>query len=87
MIADRHIFIVGEQRLVGPEQPADVGRVVDADIEIGVIADQRGDVHPDFALADQPRLDVVAVALVAQQLRQTQPQVAMLPRARATARR
>src|SRR6185312_928582 len=36
------------------------------------------DVHPDFALADQPRLDIVAVALVAQDFRQALAERAML---------
>ena len=33
MIADRHIFIIGEQRIVGPELPPDIVRMMDADIE------------------------------------------------------
>ena len=77
MIADRHIFIVGQQRVVGPELPADIGRVMNADVEIGVIADQAGHVEPDLALADQLRLDVVAIALVGQQLGQARPQLAV----------
>ena len=76
VIADRHIFIVGEQRVVGPELPADIGRVMDADIEIGVIADEAGHMQPDFALADQLRLDVVAEALVGQDLGQAQAKLA-----------
>ena len=65
VIADRHIFVVGQQRIVGAELLADVGRVMDADVEVGVVADQARHVHPHFALADQLRLDVVAIALVA----------------------
>src|SRR3954452_19625485 len=72
MIADRYIFVVGQQRLVGPELFADVVRVMDADIEVGVIADEAWNVQPDFALSDQLRLDVVAKALVGQELGQTQ---------------
>ena len=40
MIADRHPLVVRQQRIVGPEQLADVGRVVDADVEVGVVADR-----------------------------------------------
>ena len=67
VIADRHIFVVGQQRIVGPELLADIGRVMDADVEIGVVADQARQVHVDFALADQMDLDIVAIALVGQQ--------------------
>ena len=53
MIADRHIFVVGKQRIVGPELPADIGRVMDADVEIGVVADEAGHVQPHLGLTDQ----------------------------------
>ena len=41
MVADRHPLVVGQQRVVGPEQLADVRRVVDAGVEVGVVADAR----------------------------------------------
>ncbi len=83
VVADRHIFVVGQQRAFGPELATDIGRVVDADVEVGVVADQAGHVHPHLALADQARLDIVAVALVAEQLGKAQPKVAMgVPAAR-----
>ncbi len=40
MIADRHVFVVRQQRIVGPEQLAGVGGVVDAGKEVGVVADR-----------------------------------------------
>ena len=40
MIADRHVLVVRQQRVVGPELLADIGRVMDADIEVGVVADR-----------------------------------------------
>ena len=49
MIADRHIFVIGQQWIVGPELLADIGRVVNADVEIGVVADEARHVHPDLA--------------------------------------
>ena len=49
MVADRHIFVVGQQRVVGAEQLADVLRVLDADVEVGVVANPRRQVQ--FALA------------------------------------
>jgi hypothetical protein len=39
VIADRHVLVIGQQRIVGAEQFADRGGVVDADVEIGVVAD------------------------------------------------
>ncbi len=41
MVADRDVLVVGQQRVVGAEQAADVGRVVDAGVEVGVVADAR----------------------------------------------
>ena len=86
MIADRHIFIVGQQRIVGPELLADVGRMMNPDIEIAVVADQARHVQPYFAVADEVRLDVVAIAFVGQQFAQAQPKLALRPPARAPAR-
>ena len=40
VVADRHIFVVRKQRIVGPELLADVGRVMNADVEVGVVADR-----------------------------------------------
>ena len=40
VIADRHVLVVRQQRIVGAEQLAGVGRVVDAGEEIRVVADR-----------------------------------------------
>ena len=79
VIADRHIFVVGQQRIVGPELLADIGRVMDADVEIGVVADQARHVHPNLALADQLRLDFVAIFFLGQQFGQAQAQRVLRP--------
>src|SRR6185369_12873677 len=60
-----------------PELLADVGRVMDADVEIGVVADQAWHMEAHFALADQAWLDVVAIALVAEDLLQPQAKRAL----------
>ena len=41
MIANRHPFVIGQQRIVGTKQTSDCSRVMDRGIEIGVIADAR----------------------------------------------
>ena len=81
MIADRHIFVVGQQRIVGPELLADIGGVVNADVEIGVVADQAGHVQPHLALSDQVHFDIVAIALVGQHFGQSLAQRALRLRA------
>ena len=68
MVADGHIFIIRKQGIVGPELLPDIRRMVNANVEIGVIADETGNVHARFRLTDQLRLDVIAVARVAQYL-------------------
>ena len=70
MVADRDIFIVRKQRIVGPELLPDVGRVMNADVKIGVVANEAGHVHPRLGLADKLGLDIVAVALVGEELGQ-----------------
>jgi hypothetical protein len=39
VVADRHPLVVGQQRRIGAKQLADGGGVVDAGVEIGVVAD------------------------------------------------
>ena len=39
MVADRHPLVVRQQRIVGPEQLAGIGGVIDAREEVGVVAD------------------------------------------------
>ena len=45
VVADRHPLVVRQQRVVGAELLADRGRVVDAGVEVGVVAD-RGTARP-----------------------------------------
>ena len=42
MIADGDVFVVGEKRLVGTEELADAGGVVDGGVEVGVVGDVDG---------------------------------------------
>ena len=56
VIADRHPLVVGHQRVVGAEQLADRGRVMDAGVEVGVVADAAGHVHLDARIALQGAL-------------------------------
>jgi hypothetical protein len=57
VITDRHIFVVGQQRVVGAKQATHIGRVVNGCVEIGVIADVGGRYHRDFIHPHQERLD------------------------------
>ena len=45
MITDGDVFIVRQQGVIRPKQLADVGRVMDADVEIGVVANGKWQVH------------------------------------------
>ncbi len=42
MVGDRHPLVVGQQRIVGAEQPPDRGGVMDRGVEVGEIPDARG---------------------------------------------
>lgn len=39
MIADRDVFVVGEERLVGTEELADTSGVMDGSVEVSVVGD------------------------------------------------
>jgi hypothetical protein len=41
VIADRHVFVIRQQRIVGAEQLTRIGGVVDAGEKVGVVADRR----------------------------------------------
>ena len=41
MIANRHVFVIRQQRIVGAEQLTRIGGVVDAGEKVGVVADRR----------------------------------------------
>ena len=42
MVADRNVFVVGKKWLIGTEELADAGRVVDGGVEVGVVWDVDG---------------------------------------------
>ena len=42
MVADRDVFVVGQERLVGTEELAYAGGVVDGGVEVGVVGDVDG---------------------------------------------
>jgi hypothetical protein len=58
----------GDPENVGPELLSNVGRVMNADIEVGVVPDEAGNMKSNLALADQLRLDIVPVFFVRQEL-------------------
>ena len=45
MIGDRHVLVVRQQRIVGPQHPPGIGGMVDAGEEIGEVADPRRQMH------------------------------------------
>src|SRR5579875_1791197 len=50
MICNRHVLEVRKQRIVRPEQAADVRRVMNGSVEICVVAYDRGQKHFGIAL-------------------------------------
>ena len=48
VIADRHIFVIGQERILRPEKPAHIRGVMDRGIEVGVVADQGRLEHGGF---------------------------------------
>ena len=50
MITNRNVFVIRQQRVVGPEQLSNVGGVKDRGVEIGVVADDGWEKHFDFGL-------------------------------------
>ena len=70
VVADRQVPPVGQQRLlVGTEDPAHVGGVVERGVEVDVVADRER--HPQLDLVErhQVGLDEVALGLVGDQAR------------------
>ncbi len=76
MIADRDMLVVGQQRLVGAKLSADIGGMMNADIEIGVVTDRAGQMHGRAGPGPQMRFDHAARRLIRQQARQPAPQCA-----------
>ena len=68
VVADREVPPVGQQRLlVGAEDPADVGGVVERGVEVDVVADLDGQVQRHVGQRDEVGLDQVALGLVGEQ--------------------
>ena len=77
MVGDRHPLVVGQQRVVGPEQLAHRGGMVDAGVEVGVVADGTGQCHLRLGLRQQAQLEERRlVAAVGQRQRQRAAQPA-----------
>ena len=79
MVADGNVLVVRQQRVVGPEHLADVGRVVDADVEVSVVADAGGQVHGAVwrrdAASGRAALEPAALAAVGiQDFREARPE-------------
>ena len=77
MIADRNPLIVRHQGLVGAEQFAHIGGVVDRGVKIGVVANLRGYAVHHIGLCDQtlrPRALDVRFGGAAQATRERQTQ-------------
>jgi hypothetical protein len=55
VVPDRHPLVVGQQRVVGPEQLAHRGGVMDARVEVGVVADVARQRHLGLVLRHQQR--------------------------------
>ncbi len=56
VVANRHPFVVGQQRVVGAELLADVGGVVHRGVEVGVVADAAGQAVFGLGLGHQAGL-------------------------------
>ena len=53
VIADGHIFVVGKQRILRPEEPAYIRGVMDRGVEVGVVADPCRLEHGGFRHGEQ----------------------------------
>ena len=53
VIGDGDMLVIGHQRVVGPQHHADIGRVKDRRIEVGIVADLRRQPHRHIRLRDQ----------------------------------
>ena len=75
MIADGNVLVVRQQRIIGTELLADIGGMMNADVEIGVVADMRRQVQRAGFRSMQARLHLVPVRIaLCQQFGQPQPQ-------------
>ncbi len=70
VITDGDVLVVGQQGIIRPEQLAHGYRMMDAGVEIGIVADARRQVQGAIGGKVQIGLDGVAVLRIVQQLRQ-----------------
>jgi hypothetical protein len=63
MVADGHPLVVGQQRLVGPEELAGIGGVENGCVEIRVVADGGGEEQRGAVLRDEAALNLRAQRL------------------------
>ena len=68
MIADGHVLIVWQERIIGTKLSANIGRVMDANIEIGIVANLSGDMHLNRVQPVEVRHYLCPVALMGQEL-------------------
>src|ERR1700716_2046263 len=67
VIADRNVFVVREQRIVGTKLFSDICRVVDADIKISVVADARSKMERAFCSLNKAAFDFAGLGTVIRQ--------------------
>ena len=81
VIAYRYPFVIRQERIVRPEQLADIGRVVDADIEVGVVTDRGRQVQRAFGgVVEQGLHPTLLGGTCREQLRQAQAKGLARPR-------
>ena len=71
MIADGNPFVVGQERLVGAEELADVCGVVDGSVEVGVVEDCDGFEEVGLRSWNQYWFDDVALGVISEQADQS----------------
>ena len=58
MVADGHVLVVGQERVVGPEHLAHPRRVEQGRVEVRVVAHRRGQEHLHIGLGHEHRFGV-----------------------------
>ena len=59
MIANGNVLVVWQQRIVGAEQPANPGGVMDGGVKVGIVADLCRKLHCYIAHGDEKRFDAL----------------------------
>ncbi len=70
VITDRHVLVIGQKRRIRAEQRSDLGGVMDADIEVGIVADAHRQMDDAVLCRMEVGFGSGAVALVVQAKRQ-----------------